>query len=539
MKDGRQHEVEQGDLANEAPLNAADHIHADVLGELLPAVNLQQSTVAAVQTNHERYEISYPVISGAHSATMLLVLLFPLAQIPFLLLHQTAAASLSSIAFPCFLVVGILLPLWFFLRLPAKIVMSENGISFSIHWYTLGKRRQRSWDDLHSVQLVYPGVAVPEDSPIVWRGEKRSLKAMLNVTKWSYPPWLMLDFSSGGTAKILINRLTRQQAQELFRGLETWNAPSKFASEVVNLERTLVLDTDEISSFTKIWEDQLNAQYISTNYVPLPTNYTFQNGAYKVLMELSAGGMSAVYLANNASGQKVVIKEAVAPPDSDERQRLKSRELFEREARLLMKLDHPQIAKVLDYFVERGRDYLVMEYVKGRTLKQLVKEEGKQKESQVLQWARQIAEIIGYLHAENPPILHRDLTPDNLILSEKGRIKLVDFGAASEFVGSATGTFIGKQCYIPPEQLRGKAVPESDYYALGGTIHFLLTGKDPVALCQSHPKESEPAISAKTDQLVADLTALEAAARPNDANVLARIEQLAPGAKKAHSGKSV
>jgi Serine/threonine protein kinase len=174
-----------------------------------------------------------------------------------------------------------------------------------------------------------------------------------------------------------------------------------------------------------------------------------------------------------------------------------------------LKLKHPRIARVLDRFVEDGRDYLVLEFIPGPTLRQLVKSKGKQKEKDALKWCKQLSEILEYLHGQEPPVLHRDLTPDNVILGNNGEIYLVDFGAANEYVGQATGTMIGKQCYIAPEQLRGKANKASDYYALGGTLYFLLTGEDPEPLSASSPKEKVPEISESTNALVKSLTAFE------------------------------
>jgi len=114
-----------------------------------------------------------------------------------------------------------------------------------------------------------------------------------------------------------------------------------------------------------------------------------------------------------------------------------------------------------------------------------------------------------YLHEQNPPVIHRDLTPDNLVLS-KEEIFLIDFGAANQFVGAATGTVVGKQAYIPPEQLRGKSVLQSDIYALGGTIYYFLTGKDPLALAEASPKELLGAgVSDQLDRVVRKCTAYE------------------------------
>src|SRR5262249_22800632 len=163
----------------------------------------------------------------------------------------------------------------------------------------------------------------------------------------------------------------------------------------------------------------------------------------------------------------------------------KAHELFNREAQLLSKLNHPQIVKVLDHFVENGRSYQLLEYLNGQDLRQHVRQNGVRREDEVLAWGIQMAEILKYLHEQDPPIVHRDVTPDNFVLRQDGSIVLIDFGAANEFVGNATGTLVGKQAFISPEQFRGKSVTASDIYALGGTLHFLLTGEDPEALSTS------------------------------------------------------
>jgi serine/threonine-protein kinase len=125
-----------------------------------------------------------------------------------------------------------------------------------------------------------------------------------------------------------------------------------------------------------------------------------------------------------------------------------------------------------------------------------------------------LAEVVDYIHAQDPPIIHRDLTPDNIVLRGDDSIVVIDFGAANQFVGTATGTLVGKQAYIAPEQFRGKATPQSDIYAFGGTIYFLLTGKDPEPLSQSRPRTIKPSIDTRLDDLVACCTAFEASERP-------------------------
>lgn len=136
--------------------------------------------------------------------------------------------------------------------------------------------------------------------------------------------------------------------------------------------------------------------------------------------------------------------------------------------------------------------------------------------------AAEIAQILEYMHSQAPPILHRDITPENLVLNDNGKVVLIDFGAANNFLQTATGTLVGKHCYIAPEQFRGKANLKSDYFSFGGTLHFLLTGVDPVPLSSSSPATINPAISKEMNDLVVALTQLEAAKRPSSVNEIMR-----------------
>jgi serine/threonine-protein kinase len=233
-------------------------------------------------------------------------------------------------------------------------------------------------------------------------------------------------------------------------------------------------------------------------------------GKLKVVRQLSLGGLSAVYLAQLDGNRLVVLKEAVLPEDGSVELREKAKELFEREAALLMRLKHKGIVAVLEQFSDHDRNYLMLEYVNGQDLRQFVKQNGAQKEAQVLEWAVQLTGILKYLHEQDPPVIHRDVSPDNLVLREDGSLVVIDFGAANEFISKATGTFVGKQSFIAPEQFRGKAVTQSDIYAFGCSLYYLLTGKEPEALSTSNPKEVNPDVSDELAELVVSCTQLEA-----------------------------
>jgi tRNA A-37 threonylcarbamoyl transferase component Bud32 len=410
---------------------------------------------------------------------------------------------------------------WFFFyrRRNGTIYLSKEGVEFSgFDKLSLLSRVKRDWSDLHSVQIIYLESSGKDIAP-QFKGQVQTLWQML--TNFSQGPCVNFDFKSGGSSAISLAWLTRPQAEALFSAIEQYAEPSKFSTDFVKMQKAIILERLDEQSFTQLWSESLSPRYCATNYVPLPTNHELQNGRYSILMELAAGGMSAVYLAK-ANGFKVILKESVLP-DISMQQQEKARELFEREANLLLKLKHPQIAKVLDRFVEASRDYLVLEYVPGLTLGQLVKAKGKQKEKDVRNWCRQLVEILIHLHGQDPPLLHRDLTPDNIVLRADNSVFLIDFGAANEFVGQATGTMIGKQCYISPEQLRGKATQSSDLYALGATLHYLLTGDDPEPLSVSRPIDKSPRVSQSFSDLVTSLTAFEAQERPKSANEVLKI----------------
>src|SRR5262249_7062759 len=131
-------------------------------------------------------------------------------------------------------------------------------------------------------------------------------------------------------------------------------------------------------SYTQMWEDELKRRFCPTAFVPLEPGQVLRDGGLKVVRQLAMGGLSAVYLCQKDSSKLVVRKEAVVPEDSREYLIAKSREMCEREARLLMKLKHPAIVPVLDFFVESGRHYLMLEYAGGQDLRQFINQNGPQ-----------------------------------------------------------------------------------------------------------------------------------------------------------------
>src|ERR1700739_3705163 len=116
---------------------------------------------------------------------------------------------------------------------------------------------------------------------------------------------------------------------------------------------------------------------------------------------------------------------------------------------------------------------MFLEHIEGKSLRQLVLHNGPFDVIKAAKLTVQMCEILSHLHGQNPPVLHRDFTPENLILSPDGTLKLIDFNVAQKLESTATRTVVGKHSYIPPEQFRGKATVQSDIYALGACFYFL------------------------------------------------------------------
>src|SRR5246500_4524022 len=213
---------------------------------------------------------------------------------------------------------------------------------------------------------------------------------------------------------------------------------------------------------------------------PLTSGAVLQN-RYEIERLLGGGGMGMVYLARDQrlSNRPCALKEMV-DHFIDAQQRREANEYFAREADTLAQLKHSAIPAISDRFDNQNRHYLVMEYVEGRNLEEELAQRGEPlPEGLVIDIARQLCDVLAYLHGLKPPIIYRDLKPSNVMLTGNGRVVLVDFGIARLFKAARKGTMIGTLGFAPPEQYQGNVDPRSDIYSLGATLHYVLTGRDP------------------------------------------------------------
>ncbi len=227
---------------------------------------------------------------------------------------------------------------------------------------------------------------------------------------------------------------------------------------------------------------------------------------------IGVGGMGSVYRARDMHFPNIVklvaVKEMInAAPDPVVRQSIVQN--FEREANILATLSHPAIPKIFDYFTHEERSYLVLEYVHGKDLEAILSETNQFfPEDQVIAWAIEILDLLQFLHTHTPePIIFRDMKPSNVMINQSNHVVMVDFGIAKIFREGQRGTMVGTEGYSPPEQYRGEATMQADLYALGATMHHLLTRRDPrleapFTFSERPIRQINPAVSIELETVV-------------------------------------
>jgi serine/threonine protein kinase len=203
---------------------------------------------------------------------------------------------------------------------------------------------------------------------------------------------------------------------------------------------------------------------------------------YIVLKTVGQGGMAAVYQATDTKSNRVVAIKEMSQDGLTPEELREALDNFSAEARMLQNLNHDNLPKVYESFTESARHYLVMEFIEGQTLEQKMRAVGGAlPQADVLRWSAQLCAALDYLHLHKPPIIFRDLKPANIMVTPKGKIKLIDFGIARIFNRSRTKDTqaLGTPGYAPPEQYgSAQTDPRADIYALGATLYQLLTGYD-------------------------------------------------------------
>lgn len=222
------------------------------------------------------------------------------------------------------------------------------------------------------------------------------------------------------------------------------------------------------------------------------------DGKYEILTEIGRGGMSIVYLAmDKRLNKQWAVKEIKKIGDEKKDEVVVNSLLVE--ANLMKKLDHPNLPRIVDIIDNDVTIFIVLDYIEGESLDKKLAEYGAQPEELVVAWSKQLCDAFLYLHSLKPPIIYRDMKPANVMLKPDGNLKIIDFGIAREYKvqNLADTTVLGTKGYAPPEQYSGQTDARSDIFALGMTMHHLLTGIDPrtgdsyVSVRQWNPDISE------------------------------------------------
>lgn len=205
------------------------------------------------------------------------------------------------------------------------------------------------------------------------------------------------------------------------------------------------------------------------------------DGKYKILNKIGQGGMSVVYLAMNERANKQWAIKEIRKDGVSNYEVVKQNLIAETD--ILKRLDHPHLPSIIDVIDCEDTFLIVMDYIEGNPLSSALKHEGAQPQEKVIEWAKQICDVLGYLHSRKPPIIYRDMKPSNVMLKPDGNIMIIDFGTAREYKSAsiADTTCLGTQGYAAPEQFGGQGQTDArtDIYCLGATLYHLVTGHNP------------------------------------------------------------
>ena len=234
------------------------------------------------------------------------------------------------------------------------------------------------------------------------------------------------------------------------------------------------------------------------------------DGKYKILNVVGKGGMSVVYLAMNERANKQWAIKEVRKDGMLSFEVVKQNLVAETD--LLKKLNHPHLPSIIDVIDCDDTFLIVMDYIEGNPLSKALETSGAQNQDDVIEWAKQLCDVLGYLHSRKPPIIYRDMKPSNVMLKPDGNVMLIDFGTAREFKYSSVAdtTCLGTQGYAAPEQFGGHRQTDArtDIYCLGATMYHLVTGHNPATPpYEMYPiRQWNPMLSSGLEEIILECT---------------------------------
>ncbi len=368
----------------------------------------------------------------------------------------------------------------------------------------------------------------PTKAPVVWSSVYRA--AILN--RW-YEDFVEVRVKGGKRFVIPLAGLSTNQRRQIVRSLRRWLGVRVVGELYADKEEFKPIKKIKKKSrfgwlsrlgFTDLWFSQISDRSRSNLSDILEPGTWLQDKTIRIVDTIATGGLANIYIAEEFSldsidGENIVLKEFILSTDGNERENL-SLIPFQNELIVLNKLDNEFMVRGLGELIEDHRAFIKLEYIKGVTIQEHVSSRGKMPEAQVVELAKIMCKMLIYLGSIN--VVHRDFTPHNLILTENLGLKLIDFNASLHAYRKADerDDVVGKPDYIPPEQFRGRATSQSDIYALGATLYFMLTGEPPEPISQSSPKTLTRYLSDEINEIVRKATAPNLSERYADADVL-------------------
>ena len=413
-------------------------------------------------------------------------------------------------------------------EVPTNLLLNANGLRYGWNYETSTVSEQLPWSRLTYADFriiksfsanVRDGEFVDLDFDLTNLSFRKRMALKLqtisfaSVSIFSQPKRAFLERNIVSITVPLDSFTLESDRMRFASAIGKWAPESAFTQNFQNYSHKTAGP-----SYTQLWLDDLQS-FKRQRLEQLLEGSSLQNGRYVVLEKMAAGGQAQIYKAKDTEEDKfVVLKEFVLPVGAGHDVRNRSFKNVKNEALVLARLNHEGIIHLFDHFVEDHRAYLVLEFIDGISLRQFVKENGRVEPDKAISYIVDMCKILEYLHKQEPPVVHRDFTPANLVLTPENRIKLLDFNVAHLMESDTTKTVVGKHSYIAPEQFRGKPCPESDLYSLGCTIHYMLLGKDPTPLsCSKIECGSE-----KLSRVVSKLTALKVEDRYEDVSEIIR-----------------
>jgi len=308
---------------------------------------------------------------------------------------------------------------------------------------------------------------------------------------WGDLTGLAIDSPWWARALVIVHFRTPRENGSFWLGLGTdWADERRFlrlaAEKFPELEEksAVLLENrpETVPAFTELWLESLETEHLRKRREELEAG-TVLDGRYTIKKRIGAGGQGTAYLAGGPEGD-CLLKEYIIPETIEAL--AAAQKMDNREVSIMRELSHPGLARLQAYFIEDMREYIASDFVEGKSLRQLVEESGPLPQTPVIEIGSAICDILEYLHGLSPPVVHLDVTPENVMLSgathDSGDIYLVDFTLAHRLDDTTIDIIGGKHSYMPPEQFQNAPCPGSDIYSLGCTLAYLLMGADPEPL---------------------------------------------------------